>query len=84
MKIFKDDRFIYLILLIALIFRIPGIIDSLPAVNNSTEYFLAKIALNFGAQKSIDPGIYISYILFLSIIFFIRCFLYSFSFYGIY
>ncbi len=69
MKIFKDDRFIYLILLITLIFRIPGILDSLPAVNNSTEYFLAKIALNFGAQKTIDPGIYIyptffSYLLF--------------------
>ncbi len=70
MKIFKNDRFIFLILLIALLFRLPGILDSLPAVNNSTEYFLAKIALNFGAQKSIDPGVYIyptlySYLLFL-------------------
>jgi hypothetical protein len=70
MKIFKNDRFVFLILLIALLFRLPGIMDSLPAVNNSTEYFLAKIALNFGAQKSIDPGVYIyptfyTYLLFL-------------------
>jgi hypothetical protein len=70
MKIFKNDGFIFLILLFAFLTRLPGIMDSLPGVNNSTEYLLAKIALNFGAQKSIDPGVYIyptlySYLLFL-------------------
>jgi hypothetical protein len=33
--------------------------DGLPAVYNSTEHYLAKIALGMGAGKTIDPGIYI-------------------------
>jgi hypothetical protein len=59
MKILKCDLYIFLILLISLLLRVPGIFDGLPAVYNSTEYFLAKTALNLGAQKSLDPGIYV-------------------------
>jgi len=53
------DWYISLLLLVAFLIRLPGIIDGLPAVYNSTEHFLAKIALGMGAGKTIDPGIYI-------------------------
>jgi hypothetical protein len=33
--------------------------DGLPAVYNSTEYLWAKVALHFGANRTIDPGLYI-------------------------
>jgi len=59
MKKFGLDWYIYLILLVALLIRLPGIINGLPAVYNSTEYFLAKTALGMGASRTIDPGIYI-------------------------
>jgi len=59
MKISREDKYLYLILVIALIFRIPGIFDGLPAVYNSTEHFLARMALSMGAGKTIDPGLYI-------------------------
>jgi hypothetical protein len=55
----KDNRFIYSLLLLALILRLPAMWDGLPAVYNSTEYFLAKIALNMGARLSLDPLIYV-------------------------
>ena len=54
-----NDKFLYIILLIALLIRLPGIFDGLPAVYNSTEHFLARMALSMGAEKSIDPGFYI-------------------------
>ena len=39
--------------------RLPLLFDGLPAVYNSTEYFLAKISLGMGARISLDPLIYI-------------------------
>jgi hypothetical protein len=59
MKKIKLDWYIFLLLLIAFLLRLPGIIDGLPAVYNSTEHFLARTALAMGAAKSIDPGFYI-------------------------
>jgi hypothetical protein len=59
MKKFKLERSIYLILLLALILRIPGVTDGLPAVYNSTEHFLARTVLSMGAAKNLDPGFYI-------------------------
>ena len=59
MSAFKTDRIFYPLLLFALMIRLPGIWDGLPAVYNSTEYFLAKMALNFGARETLDPGYYI-------------------------
>ena len=59
MKIYKIDRFLLGLLAAALVFRIPAIVDGLPATYNSTEYFLAKMALSMGANQSFDPGIYI-------------------------
>jgi len=53
------DWYLYLLLLIALLIRLPGIMNGLPAVYNSTEHYLAKIAMGMGASKTIDPGIYI-------------------------
>ena len=51
------DRFLMVILLMAFALRLPGIFDGLPAVYNSTEYFLSKLALSMGARKSLDPYI---------------------------
>jgi hypothetical protein len=59
MQKFKVDWFIYSILLVAFLLRLPGIVDGLPAVYNSTEHFLARTALFMGATKSLDPGFYI-------------------------
>lgn len=59
MKNYKIDWYLFFLLIVAFVIRFPGIVDGLPAVYNSTEYFLAKIALNMGAEKSLDPGIYI-------------------------
>jgi hypothetical protein len=64
------NRFIYILLAGAFLLRFPGIFDGLPAVYNSTEYFLSKIALNMGVRYSLDPLNYIypslySYILIL-------------------
>ena len=59
MKRFKIEGYIFFLLLSAFLFRVPGIIDGLPAVYNSTEHFLARTALSMGASKTIDPGFYI-------------------------
>jgi hypothetical protein len=59
MPVCKRDPFIYILLLIALILRIPAVSESLSAVYNSTEYFLAKIALNMGSRHSLDPLVYV-------------------------
>jgi len=59
MKKSVTNRYIYVIIVVAFLLRIPGIYDGLPAVYNSTEHFLAKIALGMGATKTIDPEIYI-------------------------
>ena len=59
MKISKNESLIYSLLLFAFFLRLPGVFDGLPAVYNSTEYLLAKTALNLGAQQTLDPGIYI-------------------------
>jgi len=59
MRNLKDNQFLYSLLLLAMLFRLPAVWDGLPAVYNSTEYFLAKIALNMGAHQSLDPLIYI-------------------------
>ena len=59
MKKFKIDRYLLFLLLITFLSRLPGVLDGLPAVFNSTEYFLAKTVLSMGAAKSIDPGFYI-------------------------
>jgi len=71
MKIYKIDRFLVGLLTAALLFRIPAIVDGLPATYNSTEYFLAKIAMNMGANLSLDPGIYIYPTLFTYILLFL-------------
>ncbi len=70
MKKYFPDRYLWILLIISFLLRLPGLFDGLPAVYNSTEYFLSKIALNYGAQKTLDPGVYIyptfySYLLFL-------------------
>ena len=59
MTILKQYKFlIFLILLIAAL-RLPLLFEGLPAVYNSTEYFMAKIALGMGSRASLDPLIYI-------------------------
>jgi 4-amino-4-deoxy-L-arabinose transferase-like glycosyltransferase len=55
----KNNTFIWILLLIAFLLRIPGIFDGLPAAYNSTEYFLAKTALGMGARQSLDPQVYV-------------------------
>ncbi|UCF65203.1 MAG: glycosyltransferase family 39 protein [bacterium] len=55
----KNNSFIWILLLVAFIIRIPGIFDGLPAAYNSTEYFLAKTALGMGARQSLDPLVYV-------------------------
>ena len=55
----KNNQFIFSLLLIAVVLRLPAIREGLPAVYNSTEYFLAKIALNMGSRQSLDPLIYV-------------------------
>jgi hypothetical protein len=75
MKISKNELVIYILLGIVFVLRLPGVFDGLPAVFNSTEYLLAKIALNMGAQRTIDPGIYIYPTFFTYVLFFIySCF----------
>jgi len=59
MKHFKSDKFIYSLIIGALFLRLPGVFDGLPAVYNSTEYFLSKITLNMAAHFSLDPSNYI-------------------------
>ena len=59
MKISKNESLIYILLFAAFVLRLPGVFDGLPAVYNSTEYLLAKTALNLGSQRTLDPGIYI-------------------------
>ncbi len=54
-----SNRYVLLLTAIAIILRMPGVTDGLPAVYNPTEYFLAKIALGMGARSSPDPLIYI-------------------------
>jgi len=55
----NNNAFIWILLLIAFILRVPGIFDGLPAAYNSTEYFLAKTALGMGARQSLDPLVYV-------------------------
>ena len=57
--IFKKRRVIIVVLIIGFIFRIAGVFNGLPAVYNSTEYLWAKVALHLGAERTIDPGLYI-------------------------
>lgn len=59
MKNYKVDWYLIIALLVGFVLRLPGLFDGLPATFNSTEYFLAKVALSLGASRSIDPGIYI-------------------------
>ncbi len=56
---YKPDKFIIVLLVAVTFLRMPLLFEGLPAVFNSTEYFLAKIALSMGARFSLDPLIYI-------------------------
>jgi hypothetical protein len=59
MRSFGNNQFIYSLLIVAMILRLPAAWDCLPIVENSTEMYLAKISMNMGARQSIDPLIYI-------------------------
>ncbi len=58
MKNFQN-KWIWITLVTAFLLRLPGVFDGLPAVFNSTEYFLAKTALSMAARMSPDPQVYI-------------------------
>lgn len=53
----KDQNVIYPIILVlfAFLLRFWGINYGLPSVYNSTEYFIAKHALSFGARHTLEP-----------------------------
>ncbi len=51
----EDNKYILLILVLGIVFRFWGIWYGLPAAYNSTEYFIAKHALSFGARHTIEP-----------------------------
>jgi hypothetical protein len=55
----KFDKFLFILLAIVALLRLPLIFEGLPAVYNSTEYFMSKMALGMGARFSLDPLIYI-------------------------
>ncbi len=59
MRSFRANQFIYGLLIIAVVLRLPAAWDCLPIVENSTEMYLAKISLNMGARQSLDPLIYV-------------------------
>ena len=59
MTILKSNRFLIFLLLVIAVLRLPLLFEGLPAVYNSTEYFMAKIALGMGSRVSLDPLIYI-------------------------
>lgn len=54
-----DRRNIIILLLIGLLVRLWGVHYGLPAVYNSTEYFIAKHALSLGARKTLEPLFFI-------------------------
>ncbi|MEJ2048477.1 MAG: glycosyltransferase family 39 protein [Calditrichota bacterium] len=56
-KYLKDKNVVYpsVLVLIALFLRFWGITYGLPSVYNSTEYFIAKQALSFGARHTLEP-----------------------------
>ncbi|GAB4371589.1 MAG: hypothetical protein Kow0042_14400 [Calditrichia bacterium] len=51
----SDYRNLVILLGIVLLVRFWGITYGLPSVYNSTEYFIAKHALSFGARKTLEP-----------------------------
>lgn len=55
LKSHEDYRNLCLLLLVGVVLRFWGIGYGLPSVYNSTEYFIAKHALSFGARKSLEP-----------------------------
>ena len=59
MKKLLSDKFLFILLASAAIFKLPLLFEGLPAVYNSTEYFMSKLALGMGARFSLDPLIYI-------------------------
>ena len=54
-----DRRNILILLMIGLLVRLWGVHYGLPAVYNSTEYFIAKHALSLGARKTLEPLFFI-------------------------
>jgi len=54
---FTNKQILFGILLVAFLFRIPGVFDGIPAAYNSTEYYHAKYAMSMGARQSLDPQI---------------------------
>jgi len=56
-KYLKDKNVVYpmVLVLVALFLRFWGITYGLPSVYNSTEYFIAKQALSFGARHTLEP-----------------------------
>jgi len=55
----KFDKFLFILLAVVAVLRLPLVFEGLPAVYNSTEYFMSKMALGMGARLSLDPLIYI-------------------------
>ena len=54
-----DRRNLYLLIFLGIIIRFWGITYGLPSVYNSTEYFIAKHALSFGARHTLEPLFFI-------------------------
>ena len=68
----EENRNILLLIVIGLIVRFWGITYGLPAVYNSTEYFIAKHALSFGARQTLEPLFFIYptfYVYFIALLF---------------
>lgn len=55
----SDRRNLYFLILLGIIIRFWGITYGLPSVYNSTEYFIAKHALSFGARHTLEPLFFI-------------------------
>ena len=55
----EDQRNIIVLVLFGILIRFWGVTYGLPAVYNSTEYFIAKHALSLGARKTLEPLFFI-------------------------
>ncbi len=68
----NDKRNILVLICAGLLIRFYGIQYGLPSVYNSTEYFIAKHALSFGARRTLEPLYFIYptfYVYFIAAIF---------------
>lgn len=54
-----DPRNLLILLSVTVLLRLWGITYGLPVTYNSTEYFIAKHALSFGARKTVEPLFFI-------------------------